>query len=181
MKTHTLATLVLALALNSALASTPHLDAFDLQAFAGHWYEVSRSKNVRLERGSSTEIDIKLQAENTFHIHHVDKSVNGTITGSSTARQVSLEDPALFKTHLNNNFFTRLVSFNLRVLETDYDSYAAVVSVKRIAYLYPVSFCWILSRTPTLDAKRVKELHALFEKSGYCTLADMRGATSSEL
>ena len=165
----------------SLIAKHKKLDNFDLQAFAGHWYETARSKNIKPEKGTLTEFDIYLEKDNTYNIYHTDYSSKGTIKTTSIAHQVDEDDPAFFKASMTNNFLSRLITFNLRILETDYDSYAAVVSKNRFFWLYPITFCWILSRTKTLDNKRINALNDLFDKEGYCKKKEMQSATSTEL
>ena len=156
------------LALALAVVSKP----IDLNRFGGHWFEIARTKNLRLEMGDSVVFTLTPAADRTIQIEYESKEEPKVFQNYGIATPTA--DPSHYLIRITNNFLTRLFTFDVEVVETDYDSYALVYSKNRFFWFIDHTCLWILSRNKKLDPNVLSHLLKTIEKNYQITEAQIR-------
>lgn len=131
----------------------PSVQNFNLGRFSGTWYSISRIPVPSLKLGKCIVLNFVIDSSNIVRIsiNHYDGSqiqqLNNAFTINNSSGVYFINVPMV------------ALSFELIVIDTDYNGYAVIYGCSKLATL-KIEIIWILSRQPTL-AKNIYK-NALF-------------------
>ena len=124
--------------------------SFHWQKMKGKWFELARTRNLKLEQGDHVEFHIDPRDANNFLLEYFSNTEPKAFHNRAVG--VLNEDTGKYQITVTNNFLTRLFTFNVEVVDTDYTSYAIIHSKTTFFWFYNHVCAWILTRTPKVDA-----------------------------
>ncbi|MDH1293875.1 lipocalin family protein [Comamonas terrigena] len=122
---------------------------FDVNKYAGKWYELARIDH-RFERGlSNTTAQYKLNSDGTLEVTNRGYNAEKKIWKESVGKAKFLKDPktAALKVSFFGPFYG---GYNVVYLDEDYQTALVVGN--------DVKYFWLLSRTPSIGGERYDEL-----------------------
>lgn len=156
-----------ALVLDPGAQSAPPVQTVarvDLDRYVGQWYEIARYPN-RFQRKCTGDVSATYTKRSDGRIDVLNRcrTVDGTAEANGIARIVDRTTSAKLKVRFAPAFLSFLPQvwgdYWVIGLAEDY-SWAVVGSPDR-------EYLWILSRTPTLDAKSLEAAHAAARANGF--------------
>lgn len=137
---------------------------FDMNRYAGTWYEVARLP-LDFEDGCYKDIKINytIKNEKTYEIDSQCSDDNNQMTQSQAIASVNTRDHT---GQMKINFASKWVrwmgvgSKKYMVLDTDYTTFAVVGSPDR-------EHAWVFSRTPKMRTEQVQQLVSYLQNNGY--------------
>lgn len=130
---------------------------FDAEQYMGHWYELARIDYV-FERGlTSCTADYALQADGSVQVTNRGFDPSRGVWKSATAIAKPLSDAG--SGSLKVSFFRPFYA-GYHVVHVDHDEGLAVVVGDGVRY------CWILARSPSIDASAYTRLVSIAARNG---------------
>ncbi len=135
---------------------------FTIDRYIGLWYEICRSKNITFE-GDFLKESYTKDGPTTIgtHFSHV---VNGKEDKGEGIATFDPSRPAQWSMKIKKYLFTRLFTFDYRIIETDYDNYSIVLSRNKFLWFFKKEYIWIMGRRKTLDDKILQHCFEVIEK-----------------
>ena len=128
---------------------------FDLARYLGPWYEIARLPFDEENNGVCTRATYTLESDGHVRVNNTER-VGSPSGPSRDAVGDAVADPANpAKLEVTFSWFSPRGPY--WILETDYDSYALVLSCTPILDVYRFEYAWLLSRTPTLPPALQKQ------------------------
>ena len=130
---------------------------FDANRYKGVWYELARTKNAFFEKGEKVKSVYRLNSAGGFAAEQSSVQANGQRHDSLSVLEPVGDLPGHFSFYYPRNRFSKFLRADYRVIDTDYDNYAIILSKNRFAF-WDVDFAWIFTRKAQLPADAVEQL-----------------------
>jgi apolipoprotein D and lipocalin family protein len=134
----------------SGFGPCPSADAvenFDLESYAGLWYEIARDSSIMVETGDCSTAQYTMFDNGIFRVQNTEVRPDGSVS--------SVAGPAYCKADGSGNCFVRFSDYqpwgDYRVLDTDYETYSIVYSCTSLFDVYHSGGGWVLGRTPDVS------------------------------
>ena len=135
---------------------------FDTQKFSGLWYELSRSEHISFQRGDFTTWEFTPNEDGTMQVKLTTKLKNGnTIANEALAKRLINAKYSLS----GASWFGRYFPNDINVVETDYSSYAILVSRPSLSF-WRTTYGWILARRPDVERSYLRYLNYILQEKG---------------
>jgi len=146
---------------------TPLCSNLDLARYAGRWYEQVNSKSFTIDDSlQCVTADYSANSDGTVKVHNVGakNAPTGVLSlADGTAKIADLKSCAL---SVKFSAF-QPVGAPYQIFDTDYDSYAVIVSCVPVVNALGLSDIWILSRTPKMPTDLLNSLLKKLDDAGF--------------
>lgn len=132
---------------------------FTIDKYLGKWYEIYRTTNIPFEKGRDITAEYS-PIENSDFIKVVNTQFNKKsdfVVGK--AKIIDKKVPAI----LGVKFFWFLPYGDYKIIYTDYDKIALVLSEWSVFGLFYRRYAWILSREPSITPEEEAKAFKIFE------------------
>ena len=146
---------------------------FNVDRYMGKWYEIARSTNIPLETGDYVYEAYSLDPAGKISVES-EQVIEGKPHKIYQDAYFDKKLPSVWKVKFTNNLLTRMFSFDYKVVETDYSSYAIVYSKNRYMWFFTKEMAWILCRERIVDNDMLEELYRKLEEKTGMKKEDMR-------
>ncbi|KAG8183904.1 hypothetical protein JTE90_014294 [Oedothorax gibbosus] len=155
-----------ATALSAGFGSCPEPKVqkdFDLEKFAGTWYLIEATANPEmLVRKCSQYLVEKKSANKASLLHKFISTISQKSKSEFYEFTTDKKEPGKLEVSPLKGIISTL-KFPVRVLDTDYDTYAILYSCKKLFLAY-VEEVFIVARAKTLDDTKKTELYSILKK-----------------
>lgn len=153
--------LLLCLIIALSFASCPNVETVKLEIakYQGAWYEIATNSWPRrtfqrdcvCTKARYTPETARVKVDNTCNLKTIDGSLQRSL-GQAIVRNP--EEPGKLSVTFGFGLYG-----DYWVIDTDYTSYSAVWSCSSV-FGFKAEFLWILSRTPTMDSQKFRNITA---------------------
>ena len=144
------------------MSNVPRQKNFDPEKFAGLWYELSRSEFIPFHKGDLTTWEFTPNADGTIQIKHTTTMKNGnTIANEALARKLLNAKYSIS----GQGWFKRTFPNDINVVETDYNSYAILVSKPWFEF-WKLPYAWMLTRKAEIERSYIRHLNYKLQEKG---------------